>query len=201
MKQLDVIKRVVLILIGMIFLAIGASMLVSTGIGGDAVVVFQQGFARITGLKFGDAVLVLNIILLVILYLLDKKKISIGTVIVVLLPGPIINFLFKLNIYPEVTNNLQAIILTLIASFFATFGIALYIYANLGLAPFEGLVIIAHERTKIQFRYLKIINDILLFFFGWLLGGNFGIGSIITIFLFGPLIDFFLTILKRTKFA
>ncbi|HQM06791.1 MAG TPA: hypothetical protein PLR97_03180, partial [Bacilli bacterium] len=55
------------------------------------------------------------------------------------------------------------------------------------------------EKTNWRFAYIKIVNDAIFFTVGWLLGGVFGIASVITVLIYGPLIDFFIKILTKTN--
>ncbi|HHU55593.1 MAG TPA: hypothetical protein GXZ48_02730 [Acholeplasmataceae bacterium] len=199
MKKINLFIRIILLLLGFIFLGFGAALLSEIGIGGDAVLVFEQGFARSLNISLGESVIILSLILLILMFFLDRKMINIGTVAGILLIGPIINFFIGLDIINKPSNLIIAIILNICACIITTFGIALYLYAKVGYTPFEGILLIIKDRTKISFRYIKIVNDALLFIIGWLLGGDFGVGSIITIFLFGPLIDFFVQLFKKTK--
>lgn len=199
MKKLNLLIRLLLLLIGIIILGFGAAFLTSVGIGGDAVLVFEQGFAKAINVNLGNGVLILNIIILIILFFLDRQMINIGTVITVLLIGPIINFFLKVNLFPNSSYLIIKILLCLIAILITAFGIALYLYANIGYAPFEGIIMAVKKKTKLEFRYIKIANDVILFIVGWVLGGTFGIGSIMTIFLFGPLIDFYTKLIKKIK--
>ena len=78
-------------------------------------------------------------------------------------------------------------------------GLALYMYADLGLSPFEGIIVTISNETKVRFGIIKIIFDAIYFTTGALLGGVFGIGSIMTVFLYGPTIDMFMKLLKKTN--
>lgn len=201
--MVNVIKKyyinVIILLIGIVLIAFGGSTFLAAEIGSDAVMVFNQGVATFFNLEVGFGIMITNIALLLIVIFINRKSIGLGTFAMVFLLGPLVNFIIKHNILPTPSNLLWSIVMLLTGVIVGGFGISLYIYANVGLSPFEGIIITIVDKTKIRFAYIKIINDAILFTLGYLLGGVFGIGSIITVFLFGPVIDLFMKILKRSN--
>jgi uncharacterized membrane protein YczE len=67
----------------------------------------------------------------------------------------------------------------------------LYIGANLGPGPRDGLMTgIARRGPSI--RLTRALIEITVLTIGWLLGGTFGIGTIVFALAIGPLVQFFL---------
>ncbi len=201
-KQKEIVTRVVLLIISLIFIGIFAAFIIQANIGGDAVLVFEQGFAKFIGIDIGTSILILNVVLSTIVFFIDRKKINIGTIFIALLLGPFMQIVLDTGWVYNPNGNLW---LSILVDFVAIIGLAmslsLYIYANIGYSPFEAIVLTIHERKKWRFAYVKMICDALLFLIGWLLGGVIGIGSIMTIVMLGPLIDFFTLQLKKTNWV
>lgn len=193
------IRRIIVLLIGMVFMSIGGSTLVVTQMGADPILVFEQGVATFFAMDLGTAILIINAVLCVVIFFIDKRKINIGTIIVTILIGPLINLVISLGFIPTPDAFWIRVLMVFIAIIVGGFGIALYIFAGIGVAPFEGFVLIIQERSRIRLAFVKIANDAVLFIIGWLLGGVIGIGSVLTVIFFGPLLDFYLCQLKRTN--
>jgi len=125
--------------------------------------------------------------------------IHIGTFVVALLLGPMINLIIGWGWLPIPVSLLERIVMVFVAILFLSFALAIYIYANIGYSPFEGILLTIKQKVKMRFAFIKIINDASLFIIGWLLGGTIGIGSVMTVILLGPLIDLFTHLVKKTK--
>jgi uncharacterized membrane protein YczE len=201
MKKSNYIYRLLVLVLGVILIALGATIIVTSDIGGDSVVVLQQGFTDFFGIEdLGLGILILNTLLIFVLYLMNKKMVNIGTFITSLLIGPLVSLYSLLPFLNQPDTLILQILMTIAGSVITSIGIAVYIIANIGYSPYEGIMITIKDKTKIRFSIVKIIGDVVMFGIGILLGGKFGIGSIIAIILFGPLIELFLKVL-RPKFA
>lgn len=202
MKNKKFIHKLLVLTLGVAFIALGATILVKSNIGGDSVIVLQQGFTLLIGFTLDDlglGILILNSLLIIVLYLMNKKMVNIGTFITSLLIGPLVSLYSLLPFLKEPENLVFQILMTILGCVVTSLGIAIYIIANIGYSPYEGIMITIQEKTKVRFSIVKVLGDALMFGIGVLLGGKFGIGSIIAIILFGPLIELFLRIL-RPKF-
>ncbi|MFA7126707.1 MAG: hypothetical protein WC182_03995 [Bacilli bacterium] len=199
-KHIEIIIRISLLMIAVCLIGLFAAFIVKANIGGDAVLVFEQGFAAITKMKLGIAILVINVLLTIVVFFVDRKKINVGTVIIAFLLGPFLQIILEMGWIYDPNGNIG---ISILIDFFAIIGLAgalsIYIYANIGYSPFEAIVITIHERTGWRFAYIKMTHDGLLFLIGWLLGGIVGFGSLMTIVMLGPLIDLFIHLLEKTK--
>ena len=191
--------RMGILFIGLSIMTVGASTLMISAIGADSVLVFSDGIATIFGIKCGTAILYLNAFLLVIVLFVNKKRIHIGTIVVTLIIGPMINLVMSAGFIPEPTGLGMSIMMTLFACFVTSFGIAIYMFANVGLAPFEAVIVSIQEKINLRFSYVKMGCDALLFLLGWMMGGIIGVGSIMALLIFGPAIDLTFNLLKKTK--
>lgn len=191
--------RIGLLLLAVLIISFCGSVLVVAGIGGDAVLVFEQGISSVLQLEIGTGILIINVVLSILLWIINKKMIHIGTFVVALLLGPMINLIIGWGWLPIPVSLLERIVMVFVAILFLSFALAIYIYANIGYSPFEGILLTIKQKVKMRFAFIKIINDASLFIIGWLLGGTIGIGSVMTVILLGPLIDLFTHLVKKTK--
>ena len=65
------------------------------------------------------------------------------------------------------------------------------------MAPHDEIPFVISESFKIQYRWIRVGLDIIYLVVGYLLGGVFGLGTIVATLLLGPTIQFFLPIVER----
>lgn len=77
--------------------------------------------------------------------------------------------------------------------------------SNVGVGPYDALGFMLNQTTKIPYKWTRVITDVLVVLIGLVVSGglaslikgdisgvkNIGIGTIITAFMMGPLVDFF----------
>ena len=105
--------------------------------------------------------------------------------------GPLVTLYLKIPFLVTPDTFLFKFIVTITGIVISSLGVAIYIFANVGYSPYEGIILTIKDKFNLRFAYVKIAADIAMFSIGAILGGTFGVGSIMTIILFGPLIDIF----------
>lgn len=192
-------RNVIVLLLGVLLLSIGGALFLTANIGSDSLMVFNQGISVVLKTKVGLAIMISNIIALFIIFFINKKTLGLGSLAIIFLLGPTIQIIKDANIFKTPNTLILQILMVLIGIVIGGLGLALYMYADLGLSPFEGIIVTISNKTKVRFGIIKIIFDAIYFTTGALLGGVCGIGSIMTVFLYGPTIDMFMKLLKKTN--
>ncbi|AGF58820.1 hypothetical protein B0P06_002852 [Clostridium saccharoperbutylacetonicum] len=208
-KAFDLIKRLILFFVGMSIIQFGVALFLKTSIGSDTFTVFTQGLAATldkTSLKDfflvkwiagsaqvtpGVANMILLITLFVIILVVDRKKINIGTLICVVGVGPIIDLGVRLVSYfpVESYNYVLKAVLILVGCFIIAIGFSIQSAANLGVAPNDIIPFIIQDKTKIQYRWIRIGLDAGYLIIGFILGGTIGLGTILALLSTGPFIQ------------
>ena len=93
------LRRLALLLGGVALLSLGGAFFSCSGLGMDPLSVLYSGIAALTKLKLGTALFAANAVFLILLFFLDRKRIGLGTVAIVLVVGPLLNLL--LCLFPE----------------------------------------------------------------------------------------------------
>ena len=139
---------------------------------------------------YGPIYTVINIVLLD--FFLDRKKIGIATFINLLLLGFVVDFSYQLwvNLIPDPTFIIRMIFL-LVAIVIICFASALYFTSDLGVSTYDAIALTLSEKKKWDFRFVRITTDLICTGLGFVMGIVPGIGTIITAFFMGPLIEFF----------
>ncbi|MBQ8733233.1 MAG: hypothetical protein IJY76_01895, partial [Anaerotignum sp.] len=143
-------------------------------------------------------------ILLLFALIFDRHYIGIATFINLFLLGYVVDFSHQtlLAIFPDASMMVR--IPSFIFGFIALcFGCSVYITADLGVSTYDAIALIMANKWKIgKFKFIRIMTDVVCVVLGvalFLLGKGkipdipafVGVGTILTAFFMGPLIDFF----------
>ena len=71
------------------------------------------------------------------------------------------------------------------------------IQSDAGTGPNDLVAIVISDKTHRKFSIIRVLTDVCFVAAGWLLGGIFGIGTIVCAALVGPTAGFFLPFNKR----
>ena len=186
------IKKIVLSLTGGALIGIGAGTILYAGIGGDTVTVFQDGLHALFNISYGQASRIYNVVFVVLALIFARKYSGIGTVLSALVIGyaiDISNSLWLLTMLN--TGFITGLIIFLIGLVIYAMGIALLIKCDAGMNCLDALLYRLMDVTGFKYKYLRIAADVILTVSGCLMGGVFGVGTVIAVFLTGPLVELF----------
>lgn len=208
-KGINLIKRVILFFIGMSIIQLGVALFLRTNIGSDTFTVFTQGLSEtlnktslssnavvnmISGNK-GVTPGVANMIILIFMFcailFIERKRINIGTLICVIGVGPIIDLGVKIISYfpVESYNIFIRMLLVVFGCFIIAVGFSILSAANIGVAPNDIIPFIIVDKTKIEYRWVRIALDAAFLIGGYFLGGKVGIGTVLSMLAIGPFIQ------------
>ena len=186
------IKKIVLSLTGGALIGIGAGTILYAGIGGDTVTVFQDGLHALFNISYGQASRIYNVVFVVLALIFAREYSGIGTVLSALLIGyaiDISNALWLLTMLK--TGFISGLIIFMTGLVIYALGIALLIRCDAGMNCLDALLYRLMDVTGFKYKYLRIAADVILTVTGCLMGGLFGIGTVIAVFLTGPLVALF----------
>ena len=142
--------------------------------------------------SYGSYYVVLSILLLIVNLFLDRHYIGIATFFNLFLTGYIVDFsratIEKLCPSPSLGVRILFLLIGVLVMCFAS---SLYMTSDLGVSVYDSIPIVFSNRTGWQFRFVRIAADLVCVTIGFLAGLLPGIGTLITAFFMGPLIDFF----------
>lgn len=138
------------------------------------------------------------LIILALLFI-DKSYVRIGTIICMFLGGPIIDlFTAVLGNYINSSLSLTVRIFVLVAGcIILALGMTIVIKSEAGTGPNDLVAIVISDKTHKAFGIVRILTDCFFVAAGFLLGGTFGLGTIICAFLVGPVAQIFMPYSER----
>jgi uncharacterized protein len=192
--------RYIGVLFGLVFMSIGASFFITANIGSEAITVFIQGIMFQTNSNYALAIILANLIPVALLFAIKRNDLlSLGSFAVILI-GPLIDFWLGSGLFITPNNIVNQILFLTTGILLTGFGLSVYIHANVGMSPFEALVVAISQKYKnVRFFLIKIIFDMLFLIVGFSLGGVVGVGTVISVLAFGPVINTYLVFLKKIK--
>ncbi|EEI25523.1 YczE/YyaS/YitT family protein [Lentilactobacillus hilgardii] len=191
-KFADVGLRTLMAFVGIAILSSGTTLLREGNVGLDPFTAMNTGLAAKINTGLGNAQLMVNLIIFILILILDRKKIGIGTILNMTLVGYEIQWLssaYKM-ILPNSINIFTTVANLIVGLLLFTLGSSLYMGANLGVAPYDAIAPIASIRLHIKYRSARITQDVLFMATAFFIGGAVGFATIIVAFFTGPLITY-----------
>lgn len=188
MSKTEWTKKIIIIVIGSIIAAYGITLALYAGFGGATLAVLWQGISRTFHISIGMASLIVAIIMIVFSFFYDRSQIHIGTIIYQLVYSLCVDLFANAHVY-STHLWVNALIMLLGVMLFAV-GTGVYAAASLGRGSYEALTFSLAEKNGWQVKAVRMILDIVMVLTGVLLGGKFGICTIVTIIISGPIIQF-----------
>lgn len=197
-------RRILMSLFGVVICAISVGFFKHAALGVDPFQSLMAGLDAMIPLDFGILYVIVNAILLVFSLVFDRKNIGIATFINLFLLGYITQF--TMDILAVILPNpvLWVRICCLAGAIIVIcFGSAFYMTADMGVSTYDAVAIVLSRKWKWgKFQYCRIGADLVCVIAGCAIfliaGGTWreiptiaGIGTIITAFFMGPLIQFF----------
>ena len=207
-------KRIIMSVLGVLIGGVSVAIFKTAAFGVDPFQTFMAGLDSMIPIKFGTLYVITNAVLLSFALIFDRHYINLATFINLFLLGYVTQFTFGFiqKIMPNPSVVVRAICL-IAGIVIICIGSALYMTADLGVSTYDAVaLIISNTWKKGQFKYIRIATDLVCVILGVILfviaGGAIkdiptiaGIGTIITAFFMGPLIEFFNVHIARPMLA
>ncbi len=170
------------IVIGLFIFSFGVHLTIFANIGLAPWDCLGMGISYHTPLNYGLSMTFIALIVLGIDLLL-KEQIGYGTLIDALLTGNFVQFFNSFNPFPLNDKLWLGIIIMLVGFVFMALGMAVYMKSQQCCGPRDALLVGLGKRlSKIPIGIVEVILWALVLLVGWLLGGPVGIGTIISTF-------------------
>lgn len=187
---IKVIKRVVICTLSVVLLGISIALNTRAMLGNDPITVFYDGLSIQTGHSMGITANIINSILLVIVLLVDRHYINIGTLIYAEVLGPSITLglnLYNLLNIPEIL--VCRIVLAVIGYSLAFVSLGAFVAVDIGIDPWTASAIIMSQKLNKSFGGTKVSIDAIALLIGYFLGGTVGVMTFISAIIGGPAIE------------
>jgi uncharacterized membrane protein YczE len=182
------------LMIGLFFLAAGIVFILKSNLGMGPWSVFHVGITHHLPVTLGRVTQIVGLIVIIFSFLLNIYP-GIGTILNMVFVGV---FIDVVNPYvPPVDTHVHQI--TLLGCGIILVGLAtgLYINANLGAGPRDGLMLGLSRKTGRSIRLVRNSIEVTVLCGGFILGGPVGVGTVVFALAIGPAVHFFLDIVPE----
>ena len=208
------LNRILMSLTGVIITAISVGAFKFAALGVDPFQTFMTGMDALIPIGFGTLYVIINAVLLLFALAFDRHYIGISTLINLFLLGYVVDFTVHLLtvLIPEATVAIR-VVSFLLGFVFLCLGSSMYMTADLGVSTYDAIALVCTNKWTLgKFRYVRITTDIACILLGvtaFLVSGGsanqissfLGIGTVLTAFFMGPLIDLFNRKIAQTLLA
>lgn len=199
------LPRVVLLLVGLTIAHLGVTLFLLASLGSDPFNVLIQGLHHLTqsfgltSLTHGTVHVGMSLLIILVLLVVDRSYVRIGTFLCMILGGPIIdgfNLLLAglVNQASPMSVRVAAVVL---GCAILAFGMTIVIKSQAGTGPNDLVAVVLSDKTKWKFGPVRIGVDLLFALAGWLLGGVVGVGTLICMAVVGPVAQVFMPLSER----
>ncbi len=170
------------ILFGLFVFAFGVHLTIFANIGLAPWDCLGMGISYHTPLNYGLSMTLVAVIVLMIDLVL-KERIGFGTIIDALVTGNFVQLFNTLNPFPLNTNLWIGILIMLLGFVLMAIGMAIYMKSEQCCGPRDALLVgIGKRMSKVPIGVVEIILWSAVLFVGWMLGGPVGIGTLVSTF-------------------
>jgi uncharacterized membrane protein YczE len=185
---------IVVLLGGLWVFGTGEAMLLASTLGNSPWTVLAEGISLNTPLTVGASTFVVSVAVL-LLWIPLRERPGLGTVLNAIVISIAIDVMLAVLPQPDALSARALLMLGGVLTLAA--GGAVYLTANLGPGPRDGLMTGLHERFGWRISWIRTGLEVSALVAGGLLGGTVGIGTAVFALGVGPVLAFFLGVLRR----
>ena len=179
---------------GLTLFGIGEGLLLVSYTGASPWSVLAQGISNYVNLSIGTITFFISIFVIILWIFLNQKP-GIGTFLNVIIIAVMIDVCLNYVSTPE-SFELK-IFLAIFAVIITGIGSGIYLIANLGPGPRDGLMTGLQKKTNFPIASVRAFLEISVVTIGWYLGGTVGAGTLLFAFGIGPCVALGLYIVDK----
>ena len=187
---------------GLVLFAVGIVLIYESKLGLSPWDVLNQGLAKHTFLTFGTANIAVAVVVLCVAWSLGGAP-GIGTVANAVLVGSFIQGLTSIDAVGGLSHDALDARIPLLVCGILLIGpaTAFYIGASLGAGPRDTLMLVGARRTRFRIGIVRGALELTALVIGIILGGTFGVGTVLFAFGVGPIVEASFVLLGRSPLA
>lgn len=187
---MNIYRRIILFIFGILIMSLGAVLLSKTSLGVAPWEAINFGLSYTIGLSPGTWIIILSFLSLIIASILEKKMIKLSSLVTSILIGSFIDLWMLILNFISFENMLIRFTVFILAIIISSLGITIYLYPELPANPIDYLMLIIKNKFNIKIMYAKLAVDGILFVLAIIFNGPIGLGTIILTLFIGPSINF-----------
>ena len=171
------------LMFGLSIFGLGEGLLILSTTGNSPWSVLAEGISKTSGLSIGIATFLISVSVL-ILWIFIKQKPGLGTIFNIIIIAGMIDI--TLNIFDAPSSIFMKYLLAVLSVILVGLGSGIYLVANLGPGPRDGLMTGLTKLTNLPIALVRAFLEVSAVLAGWYLGGTVGVGTLLFAFGIGP---------------
>ena len=171
------------LIFGLVIFGLGEGLLILSTTGNSPWSVLAEGISNTTSLSIGAATFFISVSVL-FLWIFIKQKPGLGTIFNIIIIAGMIDI--TLNYFDTPSSLWMKYFLAIFSVLLVGLGSGIYLVANLGPGPRDGLMTGLTKLTNLPIALVRAFLEISAVLAGWYLGGTVGAGTLIFAFGIGP---------------
>ena len=171
------------LIFGLTIFGLGEGLLILSTTGNSPWSVLAEGISLNSSLSIGAATFFVSVGVL-FLWIFLKQKPGLGTIFNIIVIAAMIDF--TLNYFQPPSSLFLKYLLAVLSVILVGLGSGIYLVANLGPGPRDGLMTGLTKTTNLPIALVRAFLEITVVIIGWYLGGTVGVGTLIFAFGIGP---------------
>ena len=180
---------------GLMLFGLGEGLLIVSFTGASPWSVLAQGISLNVNLSIGMITFLISILVLILWIPLDQK-LGIATILNAFIIAAMIDLCIKF--VPTPSNYFNQLILAIVSVIIVGIGGGIYLVANLGAGPRDGLMVGLQKKTNLPIALVRGTLEVTVVSIGWYLGGTVGAGTLLFAFGIGPCVALGLYLVDKT---
>ncbi|MBD1168133.1 hypothetical protein IDH29_03000 [Pelagibacterales bacterium SAG-MED06] len=182
------------LIFGLAIFGLGEGLLILSTTGNSPWSVLAEGISNTTSLSIGTATFFISVSVL-FLWIFIKQKPGLGTIFNIIIIAAMIDI--TLNFFDAPSSVWMKYFLAIFSVLLVGLGSGIYLVANLGPGPRDGLMTGLTKLTNLPIALVRAFLEISAVLAGWYLGGTVGAGTLIFAFGIGPCVALGLFLVNR----
>ncbi len=184
-------RRVCIMLPSVVLTGLAVALMVHANIGADAYSSLQVALSNLTGLSVGVVSIACNVLVLSAFFFIDRSLLGIGSVAFSLGVGTFINIFGNIlvRVLPVQQPLWLSVVYACIGTFLMAFSIVNYLPLNLGAQSVDMIAITIGKALHKSVGTGLFVFNVVVFIIAFVLGGPWGIGTLLCVFGTGKLVD------------
>ena len=183
------------LIFGLIIFGFGEGLLILSTTGNSPWSVLAEGISKNSKLSIGAATFLVSVGVL-FLWIFLRQKPGLGTIFNIIIISGMIDV--TLYFFDPPSSNMLKYLLAIFSVMLVGIGSGIYLVANLGPGPRDGLMTGLTKITNLPIALVRASLEISVVIIGWYLGGTVGVGTLIFAFGIGPCVAFGLFIVNKS---
>ena len=187
-------KTLFFLSLGLFCFGLGEALILISSTGNSPWLVLSEGLSIRTGLSVGTTTFFISLVVL-FFWIFLKQKPGIGTFLNVFIIAAVIDLT---SFYFDPPSSIYSkYFLTVFSVLLVGLGSGIYLVANLGPGPRDGLMTGLTRITGYPISFIRASIEITVVIIGWYLGGTVCLGTLIFAFGIGPAVALGLSIVNK----